>query len=173
MSVVGAVVSVASFGFGVWKASKELDRWRTEKREVKLAEVAAEVMLTGFRFLTELEAVASPIVSTPGGFQEEVRERWTRLVEHQNRFLDAWNLAEVYLPEDSASILEAIWKKRASLYVSQWAYFESVVNKTYTSKHYADAFGQQVYEALAALRERLRSSLRSIARLEKDKPNYP
>lgn len=185
VSVVGALTSVGGFVFGVIKGSKELDKWRTERSATKRAEVAGEALVATIRFTDGLKQIASPFVvgSAPAEGEPEavgereretqdaewlgavLTERWEAFKPFATRFVDAWELAQVYLPDDVSELMREMWKARSAINATQNTYVMMLRQHHHEPKLYEGALGLHLEKELDELCERARKLLRPLAQL--------
>jgi hypothetical protein len=173
-SSITAVTALGGFGFAVWKAGRELDRWRREKREVKHAEVAGEVLVTTLRFLTTLENATSILMPANGidndtdvVFRTEVARRCKMIDDVTDEFIKAWQLAETYLPDNINELLVRVWDERGTIVSSQQVYsgLPRGSREGQFADMYKDGFGPTAKNRVVTLRAEARETLRPLAQL--------
>lgn len=148
-----------------------MTRWRDQRREGKLADVAAEVLVSTLRFLTALSSTTSIAVrgvadASEGDddetrWRKEVAQRWTAIGPISNEFIKAWELAETYLPDEVNELLERVWDERAEILSNQQTYFATPVR--HAAEFHKGGFGSVPEKRLKALRVEARKILRPLA----------
>lgn len=171
-SVASSSIALTAVLIGISKAKKELDRWREEKRDVKRAEIAGEVLVASLRFLSGLETIVSNFrlqvdedeATSPYAFEDEVAKRWVRFSETEKKFREAWQLAETYLPDEVSQLLENVSQESNNIWASQKTHF--AVPAGSASESFDMGFGSKPKVRLKDLRSKCRQTLRPIAQLE-------
>jgi hypothetical protein len=188
ISAVGALTSVGGLAFTVYRGTQEFNKWKRERHVTKRAEVAAEVLVAALRFLTGLQQIASPWIV--GGEPEEQPEpisdrerskrdteafaqiltkRWDQFSSSSNAFVDAWEKAEVFLPEAVIALLEEIWKARASIHSNQNMHV--MMGRQGRGDQYdffEKGFGTDTRKSLDELRDRAKTVMRPLAQMSAD-----
>lgn len=173
-SSITAVTALAGLGFAVWKAERELNRWRREKRETKHAEVAGEVLVTTLRFLTTLENATSILMPAQGideeddaFFRAEVGRRGGKIDAVTDEFIKAWQLAETYLPDQVNKLLARVWDERGTIISSQQVYagLPQGSRGGQFIDMFKDGFGPTAKNRVVTLRTEAREILRPLAQL--------
>jgi hypothetical protein len=166
ISAFASALSAAAAAFGNLRASREMKRWRDQRRESKRADVAAEVLVSTLRFLTTLSSLTSTIVTSSGqkddsGLPVEVARRYDAAASAAGDFIKAWELAETYLPDEVALLLERAWDARAEIMSSQITYFS--MPPPHGAEAHKRGFGAVPDQQLDALRAEARRLLRPLA----------
>lgn len=185
VSVVGALTSVATLGFTVWKGSAELRAWRTQRAATKRAEVAGEAAVAVVRFAGGLRQMTSagyfteeggrpadasaPISESESNAREvsnELTARWRAFDPISQSFVDAWQLAKVYLPTEAVDLMDQLWDARHHIEASQDMYVRMMRRDQYSEEIDYDAFGSRPATKVDALRDQALALLRPLAQLD-------
>jgi hypothetical protein len=173
---IAALSALFVAGFGAWKTSAELARWRTERRDVKRAETAGEVLAATLRFLSQLKGNTSQAIRSvdePGDtglasherFRLMIDSRWEQFQSTADRFSDAWEKAETYLPSEVNAVLESISDEQRSIWSAQVTCIG--LPPVHAAPFFKDGFGSVPQARIAELREEAKRILRPIAQLER------
>jgi nucleoside phosphorylase len=151
------------------------DNWRAEKRDMKQAEVAGEVLVAALQFLDGLSSLVSIVVRARRGPDDgdhidrraarrtEVEAQWASFAAISNRFVDAIHLAETYLPEEANETIKRVWLERASILAWQTTFFATPERAAFD--FFREGFGSIPERRLAELRDECRRILRPIVQL--------
>jgi hypothetical protein len=186
ISAVGAITSVGGLAFTVYRGTQEWNKWKRERHVLKRAEVAGEVLVSSLRFLTGLQQIASPWITGEGPPDAEpeptserdrskrdaealghiLSNRWEQFSATSTAFVDAWERAEVYLPENVIALLEEVWKARASIHSNQ--HMHVMMGRQGHADRYdffEAGFGTDIRKSLDDLRNRVKGILRPLAQM--------
>jgi hypothetical protein len=173
VSAFAGLIAASTGAFLARRATKELDRWRTQQRETKKAAVAGEVLVASLRFLTAVASTTNLVVrgqlaahdpnDEHKGMREASEADWNAIADISNEFIKVWELAETYLPEDVAELLEEIWEVRSDLQASQMGFFIMPLGEG--TDFFKSGWGRVPREKLDALRVRARNLLRPLAQM--------
>ena len=176
-STATAVTAVVGFIYAIGKTSKEIERTRNEKRIVKRAEVAGEVMVATLRYLTALDSVVSIYSNAQKEPDDDPRDEhapmrgvtnklWISIGDVSNAFIRAWELAETYLPRTVDELLQGIWQLRAEIRAGQHTFFAVPLGQG--SEFFKQGWGKMPEAAIKQVREKAHKLLRPIAQLESE-----
>lgn len=189
VSIVGAVLSTATFGYGVWKGSRELNKWRVERAGLKRAEVAGETLVAIIQFTGALKVIRSPFfMRSEESFEhaeavdeyekrereakrlsEDLSARWNGFEPISNRFVNAWEQAQVYLPESVSQLMDRVWKLRSRIRASQDTHVRMMRQSHFEQEIYDDAFGAKHDKTLDGMLDEAKDLLRPLAQLSEPK----
>lgn len=168
------------------KLQAEAQRWRDEKRDTKRAEIAGELAGAIQRFVIAMNTIADTQLQNsppdlnmrPGGpnlrenpqlqrsmAASEYDDRWNAAVPTFNAFIDAWNLANVYLPREVDEFCRELWSFKVNVEVNQKSWLATMGQSGADPLAFSGGVGQQVHDRAAELNERALALLRPLAQL--------
>lgn len=167
------------------KLRAEADRWRSEKRDTKRAEIAGELAGTIQRFVIAMDTIADiqiretlPNIRMPDGTNlrdspEAERKlaaatyakRWNDAAPTFNAFIDAWNLANVYLPSEISALCSELWSFKASVQANQQTWLATMGQRGADPSFWSNGVGSKVHKRGAELNEKALALLRPLAQL--------
>lgn len=167
------------------KFRAEAERWRSEKRDTKRAEVAGELAGAIQRFVIAMDTIADmqiretlPNIRLPDGTNlgespEAERKlaaatygkRWNDAAPTFNAFIDAWNLANVYLPSEINALCSELWSFKASVQANQQTWLVTMGQRGADPSFWAKGVGPNVHRRGAELNEKALELLRPLAQL--------
>lgn len=143
--------------------------------EEKKAQVAGEVLVGALRYLDALSAVVSAgIWAAPTSTEREstlaaeYEARWKFAEPFAEEFRRAWVAAEVFLPEQAADLMEALWKEKAEIQANQMTAIAMANQRGagFDPSFHKRGFGQVPKNALDGLRAKFKVTLRPLAQLQ-------
>lgn len=158
------------------KLRAEAQHWRAEKRDTKRAEVPGELAGAIQRFVIAMDTIANkellnrPPDREPPHFRRSMAEaeytdRWNAAVATFNAFIDAWNLANVYLPSEVSELCAEFWSFKASVQVNQRSWLATMGQPDSDPPTFSGGVGQKVHDRAAELNEKALALLRPLAQL--------
>jgi hypothetical protein len=143
--------------------------------EERKAQVAGEVLVGALRYLDALSAVVSlGMWAAPADAERdskmtaEYEARWKFAEPFAEEFRRAWVAAEVFLPEDAADLMEALWKEKAEIQANQMTAIAMAGQRGpgFDPSFHKRGYGQVPKGALDDLRARFKGTLRPLAQLQ-------
>jgi hypothetical protein len=151
-------------------------RLRTTAEE-KRAQVAAEALVSVIRIIGLLRSVCAVYLSFEAHdvdasavdlITRDRQERWNAVREFEPKFVEAWTLAQVYLPESTNGLLERIWFLRREIDAAQTRWEWTVAEKMdarFVSTNEEQGFGDIPEAKLDAALAEAKTLLRPVAQL--------
>jgi hypothetical protein len=162
------------------KRREEREAEREERRRTKRAEVAAELAVAAQRFLISIDAIASMLLGPADERQPKsasrederamlrarFQARWDASSDTVKEFIDAWNVAKIYLPDEVDALCTEMWKFRADVYGNQSTWLSMYgLRGANVMPFYEGGIGKKVHRRADELRSKVLEVLRPYAQL--------
>jgi len=186
-TLLGGLAAVVGVALLYFQGRKELEKWRSQKREERRAEVAGQVLGASLRALDMLQSIISPLGTVPApigptksvgddhrrlesdrlALRSELTERWRVADSTMKDLRDAIDLALVYLPVEGSYAAAEIQLLAGEVRTNQMLWTMSgIYARPEGSDVYEKALGAKIGVRIADLRTPLLQVLSPIARLE-------
>jgi hypothetical protein len=188
-SFLTGLAAVAAVVFGGLQARKELEKRRDEREHArqleadirkaergerlygKRSEIATHLAIAAKHFLVSVQVASSPWYAETDRtdrqtIEERLQRRWDEAREPLKAFLDAWTLAQIFLPDDVDQLCNEMWALRNEVLANQRTWLSTLnVPNLGDTPYYRKGMGTGPHERAEGLMAKTLEVLRPYARM--------